>query len=181
MTTRVSFFNLSTSLIFTADPPFQKRQTRRRIITQTTVEKFISRFSSDNITMGNNDVELLTQSFNNLCSSVLDEVAPLKSKSKPICNPSPWVTDDVRCLRRSCRSTERLWKSTGLEVHRLYLKDLMQDLNNLITKSRSAYFSNLITSSKRNPKVLFDTINNIVSPPATVSTLSSQDDCNRLL
>lgn len=100
------------------------------LLLKTTVEQFISRFSCDFITLGNNDVELLVQYFNNLCSSVLDEVAPLKSKSKPICNASPWVMDVVRSIRRSCRRTERLWKSTGLEVHCLYLKELMQDFNN---------------------------------------------------
>jgi len=51
-------------------------------------------------------------------------------------------------------------------IHRLYLKELISEFNDLVKSARAAYFSNLISSSKHNPRVLFKTINSIVSPPS---------------
>lgn len=154
------FFTLSA----TAEPLYPVTTLRSRIITQTTAEQFSAQFCHE-FNADFNNVEFLVQSFNKQCSALLDKVAPLKVMSRATNNSSPWVTDAVRRLRQMCRRSERLWKATGLEVHRLYLKELRQSFNVSVREARSAYFANLISSSKRNPKVLFDTINNLVAPP----------------
>lgn len=94
-------------------------------------------------------VDFLMRYSNGCCSSVLDEVTPLKVKSKPICTTLPWMTEAVLCLRRKCRRTEHLRKFTWLEVHCQYLKELGNDFNGLVKETRSDYFSELISSSKR--------------------------------
>ena len=49
----------------------------------------------------------------------------------------------------------------------------------MLKDPRASYFTKLISSSKRNPKVLFDTMNNIVSPaPPEVPILSNKDCSN---
>lgn len=53
----------------------------------------------------------------------------------------------------------------------LTLKDLQHNLNELV---RSAIITSLISSSKQSPKVLFDSINNTVSP-STTSPCHSQN------
>ncbi len=47
--------------------------------------------------------------------------------------------------------------------------------------ARAAYFAKLITSSKLNSRVLFNTINNIVSPPLPAVPVYSNNDCNTFL
>ena len=170
------FFTLSA----TAEPLYPVTTLRSRIITQTTAEQFSAQFCLE-FNADFNNVEFLVQSFNKQCSALLDKVAPLKVMSRATNNSSPWVTDAVRRLRQMCRRSERLWKATGLEVHRLYLKELRQSFNVSVREARSAYFANLISSSKRNPKVLFDTINNLVAPPSSTLPCSSSDDCNKFL
>lgn len=149
-------------------PPCQEKLLCSCIITQSSTEQFISRFCCEFETKGNDVAELLICSFSDYCFSILDVVAPLKIKSKSIRSLLPWMI-------------ERVWKSTGLEVHCLYLKDLIYNFNVLVQESRNVYFSNLIALSKRNPKVLFSTINNIVSTPVSEATTFSLNDCNRFL
>ena len=83
-----------------ADPPCRKTLPCSPIITQTTVKQLISQFSCD--FTGSNDVEL---------------VCVGRSGSEPICNASPWMTDDVPCLKRRCRKTEEIhWALSTLSV-----------------------------------------------------------------
>lgn len=51
----------------------------------------------------------------------------------------------------------------------------------MIKDARASYFTNLISACKRNPKTLFETINNIVSPATSPVPVFTNDDCNRFL
>lgn len=53
-------------------------------------------------------------------------------------------------------------------------------LNEIMKSSRSEYLSSLISSKRRNLKVLFDTINSIVSPTVPALPVSSKADSNDL-
>ncbi len=75
-----------------------------------------------------------------------------KVRSRATCNTSPWITDTVHSLRGNCCRTERLGKATGLEVYCSYLEDLVYSFNMVAKEARTAYFANLICSSKRNTK-----------------------------
>lgn len=170
------FFNLSSNVeCLPCNPALQ-----RRIISQTKSEKFSESFDPSSF-MDCSDAESFLQSFNIHCLSVLNNVAPLKSKSTFPKNPCPWVNEEIMSFRRKCRKVERLWKSTSLEVHRLHLKELITLLNVMIKQARSTYFANLVTLNKKNPKVLFDTISKIVSPLAPQVPVHSKSDCNRFL
>ena len=158
----------------------QKHMSFRRIINETTAKNFSTLFKSD-VLFNFNDVEILVQAFNDHCSSVLDIVAPLKTRLTPSVNSSPWINESIRSFRRKCRQSERLWKSSKLEAHRLHLKELLVCLNNMIRDARTVYFANLISANKGNSKVLFRTINNIVSPTAPLVPVFSDTDCNNFL
>lgn len=84
-------------------------------------------------------------------------------------------------MNDAIRRTERLWKATQLHVHRLYLKELYRDLHEMIKEARASYFTNLISACKKNPKALFETINNIVSPAACIVPVFANVDCNLFL
>jgi len=73
-----------------------------------------------------------------------------------------------------------------MEVYRLHLKELIVSLNEMIKhemikQARSRYFSNLVSQNKRNPKVVFDIIQNIVSPSTPLVPVFTTDDCNKFL
>ena len=65
-------------------------------------------------------------------------------------------------------------------VHLLYLK-LLSILNQNIKKVRTAYFSDLITNNKHNPKFLFNTIDQLVNPAHPTVSASSPLDCESWL
>lgn len=50
----------------------------------------------------NTDIDYVDSSFNSHCSTILDQVAPLRTRIVPSVNSSPWLNDDIRFLRRNC-------------------------------------------------------------------------------
>lgn len=113
-----------------------KLKTHRRIITETTAERFSIMFDSSLLFTGN-DVNALIQSFNRECTSILDQVAPIKTSSVLQKKTCPWINESILNLRRICRKIERLWKKTKLDAHRLHLRDLMLSLNDTVKTVRS--------------------------------------------
>uniref|UniRef100_A0A1A8LCV6 Endonuclease/exonuclease/phosphatase domain-containing protein n=1 Tax=Nothobranchius pienaari TaxID=704102 RepID=A0A1A8LCV6_9TELE len=136
---------------------------QRRIINSSTILNFSSLF--DFVPPSSDDVELLTNSFNDHCLKILDQVAPYKTSRSSSASSSPWLNNQILELRRSYRKAERRWKRTGLVVHREYFKELLESYNEAVENARSSFFSNLICQNKNNPKVLFDTISSIISSP----------------
>lgn len=157
-----------------------KRVSCSRMITQVAVEHFLTAFDPNSVIILN-DIDSSVQSFNDHCTLLLDKVAPFRKRYIPVVNTSPWINDAIRSLRRVCRKTKRLWKSTQLQVHRLFFKELLSNLNEMIKVARVLYFKNLVLTCKRNPKNLFDTINRLVSPITSSVPVFSNDDCNNFL
>uniref|UniRef100_A0A669E0K7 Reverse transcriptase domain-containing protein n=1 Tax=Oreochromis niloticus TaxID=8128 RepID=A0A669E0K7_ORENI len=168
------FFNLS----FYVDPSPPKLMIQRRIINQDAAGSFSAMFDPG---MAQNDMDSLILSFNNQCKSILDTVAPLKLTIVHSSNFCPWINENIRNFRRYCRKLERLWKASKLEVHRVHLKESILSLNDMIKNARTEYFANLIASKKKNPRVLFDTIKNIVSPDIPHVPVYTKSDCNDFL
>lgn len=54
-------------------------------------------------------------------------------------------------------------------------------LNDSVKVARAAYFANLLSHSKSNPKMLFKIINTIVSPPSPPVSVFSKEDCGNFL
>ena len=168
------------NLFFTPDPTPSRGSSRRRIIAENTAARFSAMFNKD-LHLGCDSVDSLMSRFNSHCVSLLDEVAPMKTNvisKKSVC---PWLTESIRNMKRCCRKTERLWKATKLEVHRLHLKDLVSSLNEKMSQARSEYFRQLISHNKKKPQVLFDTISRIVEPASPPIPVNYKADCDLFL
>ena len=169
---------------FSPDCVAGTRIKRSRIINAQSAGKFSAAFTNSTIQLppnGSDDIDVLVHSFNSHCIDILDVVAPYKSCSVRTLNKTPWLNEDTHHLKRLCRKAERQWKSTKLEAHRLFLKSLLIDFNSMVKNARATYFAKLIASSKRNPKVLFETINNIVCPQKPNNHVFSANDCKNFL
>ncbi|XP_030601343.1 uncharacterized protein LOC115791283 [Archocentrus centrarchus] len=151
-----------------------------RIFNHLSADKFTAAFNHEEVSTSN-DVNLLVDSFNHQCLSILDRIAPFKMRKATFNRSSPWMDDSIRFLKRSCWKVERLWKSTKLQVHLIHLKELIFSFNNMVKDARAAYFSRLISNSRRNPKTLFDTIKQIVTPASPTSPIQSNEDCENFL
>lgn len=120
------------------------------IITQSTAKNFTALFDSD-VLLNCNDVETLIQLFNEQCSSILDIVAPYKSRQLPSVKSSPWINDAIRNFRWKCIKAERLWKGTKQDVHRL----------NDERRYRAIYFVNFTSTNKINTLPLKQIISHV--------------------
>ncbi len=108
------------------------------------------------------DTEQLVEIFNSACCTALNTVAPLKRKKCKISSsPQPWFNASTRTLRQECRRAECRWKKDGLQVSYQILKNCLTVYQNSVKEAKSKYFSNLIANR---PKVLFKTINSVLSP-----------------
>ena len=76
---------------------------------------------------------------------------------------------------------ERSWKKSKLMVHLLHLKELLSTLNQNFKEARIAYFADLITHNKHNPRFLFNTIDQLVNPAHSAVSASSPLDCESWL
>lgn len=140
----VHFLNLS----FPLDPTPVKCRIVKPVITQDVAQKFSDLFNPSLL----RDCPDVATCFNNHCSVILKVAAPIKPAFLPLTKLTSWINESIRKSKRNCRKVERLWKSTNLEVHRLHLRKLWLE-----------YFPNLISSYKKNSKVLFETINSCFS------------------
>ena len=149
--------------------PSQKRIIHSRIFNNQSADTFCSHFTglADSPPHFLNINEQISW-FNNLCTSAFEFSAPYTSRAVPVINKTPWINNNIRQQRREYRKAERNWKKHRLEVHRLYMRELMISLNQTIKDARPAYLSDLIVSNKHKPRFLFTTINQLVtlSPPA---------------
>ena len=130
---------------------------------------------SDNLSV--ND---MVQHFNLKLESALDIVAPMKTKKKQNTRVTPWVNEHTRSLKKECRRAERVWRKNKLTIHLEILKKSTVAYNKALRLARQAYFSGIINENKKNARVLFSTIERLLTPPQSYkqSFPASKAKCN---
>ncbi len=99
--------------------------------------------------------------FNTLCSNVLDFVAHFKTKKLKL-QVKPWLNNATRTSRQEWRKAERKCKEDKLQVS--------YDIMRVFCKQRSVkmtweiYFASLIAKPAHSPKILFNTIDQVLNP-----------------
>lgn len=126
-------------------------------------------------------MDVFIDSFNNQCTEILDKVAPVNPTKTVHKKHCPWMNETIQSMKRNCRNVERLWKTSKLEIHRLHLKDQIASLNELLKNTRTQYFSDLLATNKKTPKILFDIIHAIVSPSIPEAAVFCKTDSNEFL
>lgn len=103
--------------------------------------------------------DLVTQ-YNEGLSSVVDKHAPLRERVA-VARPSvPWLTDDVRQMKRQLRKAERLWRIRRLHVDYDIYVHLLKDFSAFIKKTKRVYFSNKVLECGRDTKALHRLVDN---------------------
>jgi hypothetical protein len=103
----------------------------------------------------------LANHYNDICTNLLDQHAPLLLKNFILHESSPWFTISLRLAKRHCRQLEGRWRETKSSVDRLaYLGARKQYFHELrVTKAK--YIQSEIRKVKDTPKKLWQTLASI--------------------
>lgn len=155
---------------------------RCRIINPSTAVQFSSVFSQhcdipDSIC---NDAEELSLWFLSTCQTVIDAVAPLKTRQSKT-KAEPWRNDTTQVVRRECRRGKHKWKKDKLHVSFQMLRDCWRHYQTCLKEAKRKYFAEIILSNCNKPRVLFQTIDSVLNVPLTVCFDASYDVCEKFL
>ena len=95
-------------------------------------------------------------------TSVLNEYAPEVERTVVIRPLRPWYTSAIGDQKRLMRKFERKWPKFGHKSDYVQFKSEKNNLNNMLSKSKVEYFSNLINNSKGDQKALFHIVKGLM-------------------
>ena len=114
--------------------------------------------------------------------NILDNHAPLKTRTVKLQSESPWFNDDIRAARKTRRQLERKWRDNGkLEVYRQEYRNQRDIVKNMINQAKIDHYSSLVEESSGNQKKLFNIVEKLLHKPKTPvlpTTHSDQDLAN---
>lgn len=100
--------------------------------------------------------------YNSELARIIDVHAPLKTRTLTVREEAEWYTDNIRAAKQKRRQAERLWRKTGLSVHRDIFMTRREEVNNLIQQSKSDFYQNKISECQGNTKELFKVVNTLL-------------------
>ena len=123
-----------------------------------------------------NDVNELTNAYNETLSKLLDKHAPIKSKTVTIHPTSPWYTPEIHEAKKLKRKAERTWRRTRLTVHRDIFVTERNKVNELIIKSKKDFYINTIKESSNIQRDLYKCVNTLLNKNAPSKLPDSDND-----
>ena len=119
----------------------------------------VSDFKSDIKTALSDQIDKTTASYlNSTLETVLDKHAPAKTKKVTDRPFSEWYNLEVKAAKTDRRRKERIWRKTGLTVHKQIFIAACRAVNNIIDKTKETFFKNKLETVKT-CKELFSTVN----------------------
>ncbi|XP_072022913.1 uncharacterized protein [Amphiura filiformis] len=107
------------------------------------------------------DPNVLTDAYESLTKSVLDEVCPITTRERTIRHRLPWYNEDIHLARRIRRRLERKWRKSQSEEDNEEFVAQKNQVIKLITDSKIEYFSKKLSES--NVKDMYATINGLLN------------------
>ena len=101
------------------------------------------------------DLDALVNCYNSTLSSVLNQHAPIQSRSIPIRSRAPWFNDDIKNGKREKRKAERRWRSSRKDSELSLFKSKRNRILVLINNARQEYYSNLVAENCHDQAKLF--------------------------
>ena len=96
------------------------------------------------------DLGHMIKQYGSELSAIFDDLAPLKSRTITVRPESKWYTTNIRIAKQSRRQAERLWRKTGLTVHRDLYIERKNHVNNLIDNEKVCHYRRTIEENQGN-------------------------------
>ena len=119
-------------------------------------------------------------SYNRILKSSLDNFAPLKEKVVKDVPGSTWFDEEYRELRKKRRNAEKLWRKTGLDVHKSVFINLRNETTSLAFNKKRTKMREKINNAANNQKSLYSTLTELTGQNETAKYPSSscQENAN---
>ena len=87
----------------------------------------------ENVNLEDGELDSCVNLFESTVRNILDDHAPLKTRTVKLQSESPWFNDDIRAARKTHRQLERKWRDNGKrEVHRQEYRKQHDIVKNMI-------------------------------------------------
>lgn len=106
--------------------------------------------------------DTLSGQYEKTLTSLLDKHAPLKTRKVVPKPPNPWMTSEIQAAKRHRRFLEREWRKNPTLYNRSRLTRQTRHCNRMMSKAKSACYSDMIKTSSSDPKSLWRTFNTIL-------------------
>uniref|UniRef100_A0A8C6L1N7 Reverse transcriptase domain-containing protein n=1 Tax=Nothobranchius furzeri TaxID=105023 RepID=A0A8C6L1N7_NOTFU len=126
------------------------------------------------------NAEELTLQFDSICKNILDKIAPLRIRKKRP-RPEPWLSDDVRACRQSCRRAERKWKKDRLQVSREIFRESLFSYQQTLKEARVKFFADIVEKNSHDPRTLFSVVNSLLEFSDSSALPPTVETCNDFL
>lgn len=91
--------------------------------------------------------EKVAQLYNSELCKVLDKHAPELCRAIPLRPHAPWYTAELRDLKHEKPRWERVYRSSGLEVHRQIYHEQCKKYKSLVDQHKTEYYKSKIESA----------------------------------
>ena len=161
-----------TTLSLTKPPLPTKTFTCRRI-KNVPVTSLKDRLSTSPITdpeyFESLDLDDATTLYRHELGLCLDDLAPIRQQTVTLRPPSRWYNETIRTAKQRRRQKERMWRKTGLTVHREIFLEERNRVNEFIIQAKRAYYRNAITDCGNDTKRLFRLTSEVLGKKKSLS------------
>jgi hypothetical protein len=100
--------------------------------------------------------------YNNILTSIIDKLAPQKSRRVTVRPVTPWYNDTIHAAKIERRKCEARWRRSGLTIHFDLFKMARNKVTALITEAKTSYYSDKVQECDTDQKALFRVVDEIL-------------------
>ena len=108
------------------------------------------------------DISVKMNQYNSNLARILENHAPLITREIIIRPAAPWYTEEIKSEKRIRRKLERIWRKSKQSCDRLKYNQQCRRVSELLSKSRTRYYSEIAKDNKCNQRKLFKTFGKLL-------------------
>lgn len=114
-------------------------------------------------------LHMLTGLYDTELKKIMDLLAPVKTRTITVRPEAEWYNTTIRVAKQERRQAERLWRKTGLTVHRDMYMDRRSTVNSLIEQAKTTHYRTAIAENQNDTKQLFSIITTLLGKKKTTT------------
>ena len=163
-------------------PAASKHNVFYRAFHSINIAAFMADITTSNlVTHPREHLSELYKQYHQILKTLLDKHAPIKTKSVSQKPPAPWMTAEIIKSKQRRRYLERVWRKSRSSLDRSCYTRKCHQCNREMSKAKSHYYENMVSTNSATPKQLWECINKILHrrpAPSLPTRASIKSLCN---